>query len=226
MTLVLNIHSEDFPAVRKFLSFAEQLECKSKYEELRCRLGSSTATLYKSGKLVVQGNDVERVKKAIMELLGEQELILGFDETGRGESTGAFVITAILGQRSRLAELRDSKKTKKISDKYKLATSNSLANCTFSVNAEYIDELRGKGKNMNEIEAIIIDNISKAFEDLGFKGEAVVDGSNLNVKNKKIKFIPKADDKDSVVGAASVVAKHTREISGNKSKRKSWKTHS
>ena len=51
----------------------------------------------------------------------------------------------------------------------------------------------------------------------------IVDGNPMKTKSKGIEFIPKADDKEAVVGAASLVAKSTRNSSSDKKTRKSWK---
>ena len=51
----------------------------------------------------------------------------------------------------------------------------------------------------------------------------IADGAPMKTKNNKIKFIPKADDLEPVVGAASIIAKHCRNNSSDKEERKTWK---
>src|SRR3989344_7744874 len=154
------------------------------------------------------------------------EIVLGIDETGRGELKGPMVIAAVLGDSNKLRELRDSKKTSKISEKEKIVTENSLSQVVVSLNAEMIDILRSNGKTLNEIEAVVIDKISEMFSGLDLDVKVKVDGSALNTKNKKIEFIVKGDDLEPAIGAASVLAKNYRNNSADSRERKTWKNSS
>lgn len=223
MQQVLNFDSGDRGKLKKILEEFPSMGTNTQYEEVRCKIGECTVTLYSSGKLVVQGNTSELVKGMILEKMDlKEEMVFGIDETGRGESTGPFVIAGVLGDRNKLRGLRDSKKMKDIKSAYKVATAESMASIVVSLNSGQIDRLRNKGLTMNEIEAKIVDSMAKLMQELGEKAEIRVDGSPLNVKERGIEFIVKGDDKDPVIGAASVVAKAVREMSEDKGKRKSW----
>lgn len=223
MQAVLNFGKHEKEAILKFLKFFPPVETGSQYEEARCVIGKSTVTLYHTGKVTIQGTDHNEVKRVLLEGLGlNDRLVLGVDETGRGEDSGPFVISAVLGHTNRLRELRDSKKTSNVAAKYDLVTEHSLANLAFSLNSEYVDLLRRKGHNLNEIEARAIDAMAAFFEGLGEKHQLLVDGSPLPVKHKGIEFLVKGDDLEPVVGAASIVAKHTRNLSSDRKTRETW----
>ncbi len=195
----------------------------TRYEEVRCKIGKCTVTLYSSGKLVVQGETSELVKGMILERMDlKEEMVFGIDETGRGESTGPFVIAGVLGDRNKLRGLRDSKKIKDIKKAYNTVTGNSKAIISVSLTSGEIDGARNKGLTMNEIEARIVDLMAKLLRELGENVHIRVDGSPLNVKEKGIEFLVKGDDLDPVIGAASVVAKAERDMSEDKGLRKSW----
>jgi len=206
--------------LRKF----EQLETKSRYEELRCRAGESAVTFYKSGKLLIQGQDAEQVKKELLHNIGVGgELLLGIDETGRGENFGAFVVAGVLGDANRLRALRDSKKIGQLEKAEKEVLLHSEGHLVLVREAAEIDALRGSGKNMNAIEAEMIAKIAQNFREKGFKGRILVDGKPLNKGLQGIEFLVKGDDLNPVIGAASVLAKAAREKSKDRAKRKSWK---
>ncbi|MFH1224276.1 MAG: DUF3378 domain-containing protein [Candidatus Diapherotrites archaeon] len=220
---VLNFSPADKPAISGFMLRFPPAETKTQFEESRVKAGGCTITLYTSGKVVIQGEGCEKLKGALLAELGNSnELVLGIDETGRGEKTGPFVISAALGETAKLRELRDSKKTRDIAGKYKTATANSLANATLSLNAEMLARLHARGITLNKAEEIFIDSAAELFSSLGEKTKTKVDGSPMRVRTKNAEFIVKGDDKEPVIGAASVIARHVRDISGDKRKRKGW----
>ena len=221
---VLNFGEKDKEKIKQLLEYFESKPTKTTFEELRVKVKNSTITLYTSGKTVIQGNDCEEVKKWFLsEMKLDSERIIGIDETGRGERTGPFVISAVLGEENNLREIRDSKKTKKLEEKINLITENSEFQAIFSFNASYVDRLRNKGLNLNEIESQAIDSIKELFKNLDEKVEIIADGKPLNSKLTGIKFIVKGDDKNTVISAASNLAKYFREQSKDKAERKSWK---
>ncbi|MFH1586754.1 MAG: DUF3378 domain-containing protein [Candidatus Diapherotrites archaeon] len=225
MQQVLNFSSGEKGKMKKILEEFPQIGTNTQYEEYRCKIGACTVTLYSTGRVVIQGETSELVKGMVLGKMDlKEELVFGIDETGRGESTGPFVVTGVLGDRNKLRGLRDSKKMSDIQSAYKLATANSMARITVSLNSGQIDRVRNKGLTMNEIEAKIVDSMAKLMGELGENAQIRVDGSALNTKEKGIEFLVKGDDKDSVIGAASVIAKAVRDMSGDTGTRKSWKT--
>ena len=225
MTQTLNFSKDDKKQILSILSKYEKLETHTEYEEFRCKFGDSTVTLYTTGKLTIQGKDEERIKTELLYILKpKDELILGIDETGRGEKTGPLVIGFVLGYRNKLREVRDSKKTSDIKSKYNLVFRQSEAVLAISLKSGEIDSLREKGLNMNDIEAKIVNSGIRYFKSEGQKARILMDGSPLKGVSNTVEFLVKGDDKEPVIGAASIVAKHARNTSSDKGLRKTWKT--
>jgi ribonuclease HII len=224
MQAVLNFGKNEKERVKGVLCGFEEKPTTADFEEFRCKSGKSTLTLYSTGKLSIQGDDAEKVKKEVIAKMGlGEELMLGIDETGRGENNGAFVVAGVIADKNKMRELRDSKKIKGLEEKKCVVEKEMLGAITISINAEFIDRLRGRGLTINQIEEGAIDSIAGFAKSLE-ETRVIVDGNPMKVKDKKIEFLPKADDSEPVVGAASVIAKYARENSCDKKKRTSWKT--
>ena len=66
MQCVLNFSGGKNGPLKLFLGKFEQLK-PGLHEEMRCRSGGSTLSLYSSGKLLIQGPDCGRIKLEILE---------------------------------------------------------------------------------------------------------------------------------------------------------------
>ncbi len=224
MNVVLNFQPKEFNQIKKALKEYPAKPVSSKYEEQRWIIGSCSLVLYKSGKLLIQGNKSEDIKNLILKKIKlKDKLVLGIDETGRGENFGPLVVAGVLGYTNSLRELRDSKKTANLKQKYSLVKKNSIAVKHFKALSYEIDALREQGINLNQIQASLINKIIDFFEKKAKKARIIVDGSPIKNVNKKAHFKVKADDFEPVVGAASIIAKYAREKSSDKRKRKTWK---
>ncbi|MDD5162671.1 MAG: DUF3378 domain-containing protein [Candidatus ainarchaeum sp.] len=223
----LNFSESEKKAIIAFLKKFPALELKTVFEEARAEIDGCVVTLYKSGKLLIQGKNSEAAKKRILSAIGgKSELILGIDEVGRGESFGPFVVAGVLGETAKLREFRDSKKTANIAEKALLVEKNVLGRKILEIRAGKIDELRRSGKNLNQIEADAINEIILFFEKKfsGQKFGIVIDGSRIRgIENSKAVFLPKADDKVVQAAAASILAKNARNNSPDRQERKTWK---
>ena len=223
MQCVLNFSKQEKDSIKSFLKEFPEIETKSQYEDYRCKIRESTVTLYTSGKILIQGEDCNKVKEIVLDKAPKsQELILGIDETGRGEDFGPFVIAAVLGSADSLRELRDSKKVKNLKQKFELVEEKSVATGVAVVSSEELWEFHEKGVNMNQIEAKVINGFVTFFRDLEKDVRIIVDGNPLKDVSKEVEFLVKGDDLNPVVGAASVLAKATRDNSKDKGKRKDW----
>ena len=153
-------------------------------------------------------------------------MIIGIDEAGRGCIIGPMVICAAAinpMDEYRLKEIgvRDSKK---LSPNQREALYGKVGRLckytTVKIPAEEINELMDR-HNLNEIEAI---KIAQAIDQLGIVGATVFVDSPDNVPSKfarriekylktrvKIVSANKADDTYVIVGAASIIAKVTRD---------------
>jgi ribonuclease HII len=215
--------SQDKEHVLEFLRQFPCLEPKSQHELLRCKIGESTATFYKSGKLLLQGEGCEKVKELVLKALEKEEAaIVGIDETGRGESFGPFVVAGVLGKASSLRELRDSKKTKELGKALSLVEAKAQGIAVSSFSSEELSSLHESGKSLNQVEAEAISEICSFFGKRGIKAKVVVDGSPIKGVPKEVSFLVRGDDLNPVIGAASVVARSYREKSKDKGKRRQW----
>ncbi len=222
MAVTLNFGNGEKSAIKKLFSEFKALATKTAFEEARWNAWGCTVTLYSTGKLVIQGKREQQVKQFILEgIVNEEEIELGMDEAGRGENFGPLVIAGVLGDKNKLRELRDSKKTTRINEKKAIVSKNALAIATVSFSPALIDSARKKGISLNELQA-------KAFKAINFalnpKSEwpVIVDGMPLRGCNG-FRFVVKGDDLEPVIGAASIIAKSLREESENKEKRTTWK---
>lgn len=223
MQIVLNFSEKEKEKVLEELKKYEKGDTQTEFEEYRAKKQECTITLYTSGKLVIQGENCEKVKEELMKALDlEDELILGIDETGRGEDYGTLVVAGVLGYTNSLRELRDSKKTSNIEEKKEIVEKNALETYSVEFTAKEIDTLRETGYNLNEIQSLAVNRIIRHFKNRKEKFKTIVDGEKL--KGVEAEFLVKGDDKVVQIGAASVVAKYLREKSKDKEKRKTWKT--
>ncbi len=197
------------------------------YALSRLRLDNSIITIYNSGSIVFGGKETEEAKKLVAFLVSretDRTPRIGCDEAGKGEFVGPLVLACIYGDENAINKLiemqvKDSKKlTKKrilkLADEIKKVCHGAVSVIT----PQKYNELYEKYKNANRLmeeaylklidklikkfkaEKIIVDKFSKTFE------------KKLKEKfpNKEIEVIPKADEKDIVVAAASIVAKAER----------------
>ncbi len=229
MVVTLTLSTKEVEKVLKAWNEYPSLPTPSKYELERKQVGKNSVTFYTSGKIVIQGPnaEVERsVSEKLVEILGKEtdELVFGIDEVGRGEKDGPLVVSGVLGWRNNLRTLRDSKKTSDVKKKYAEATGKSLMQISFSFNAETIDALRNTGKTLNDIEAAAAQHMHALVGEFFPHSITIMDGRALKKGMKGIVFQEKADDSESSVSAASIIAKHTRNESGDYGERKTWKT--
>ena len=219
----LNFSKSDKESLLKLLKQFPPVKTTAAFESYRCRIGDSTVTLYDTGKVSIQGNDSEKSKQLLLNGLHlGQKIVLGLDEVGRSELHGAFVIAGVLGDENQLRELRDSKKTSNVEEKFSIASKNSLSQVIVSLNAEYVDLLRKRGLNLNEIESHIANAVVQLFDSLEENASIKMDGTPLKGANPRIEFIVQGDDLNPVIGSASVVAKFFRERSADSKKRETW----
>lgn len=225
MNLVINIPKDKFNLLEN--EYKVYLSKGNQNTLFVAKKKDITISLYKTGKLVLQGLnelDLEIEKKKILDKVFDtkEEYILGVDETGRSELIGPMVITGLFGKNKDLAIVRDSKKTDNLDKAKTKVDSGSLGYITFVLNPNLIDLLRANEITLNDIETAFIVNVKKTFEDLDLKFKTIVDGNALNSKNINVEYMPKADDLVPCVSAASIISKTTRDDSKNKDTRKTW----
>ena len=149
--------------------------------------------------------------------------ILGIDEAGRGSVLGPLVIAGILipEKMDNILERMGVKDSKRLTPTRRLVLSRKLKKMftyeTVIISASEIDERRANGINLNEIERIAMEEIilkinpKKAILDaVDIKAERfqkrIAESTGIDIVAEH-----KADDNYIEVGAASIIAKHTRD---------------
>jgi len=222
LALTLNFGKTEKEQVKEIFSGFEKAKTNTSFEEARWKAFGCTVTLYTSGKLVVQGDSEGKAKEFVLsKMCSEKEILLGIDEVGRGEGFGPLVVAGVLGDRNRLRELRDSKKTADIAEKMKTVSENALAIATVEFSSEFVDTARKKGITLDEMQARAVKGIAFALNPSN-EWPVAVDGKPLKGCNG-FEFLVKGDDLNPVIGAASIAAKSARDKSMDKGKRKTWK---
>ena len=149
--------------------------------------------------------------------------ILGIDEAGRGSVLGPLVIAGVVIDKRKEAVLDNMgvKDSKKLTPKRREVLTRKLKKMfvwdTVIYSAQDIDELRAQGINLNEIER---KGMEKLIAKMDFD-EAIVDAVDVkpqrfqdklaHATGKNVRAEHKADDKYIEVGAASIIAKQTRD---------------
>jgi ribonuclease HII len=151
-------------------------------------------------------------------------LIAGLDEAGKGSVVGPMVIGAVVVEESELSILnslgvKDSKKlAPKKREQIAVEIKKRFKYCEYEVSAMQIDELR-KAMTMNEIMVLCFSNVLKQLN----SSKAIVDAADVNAKRfaqnlkkkvggMEIQAEHKADEKYTIVGAASILAKVKRDL--------------
>jgi ribonuclease HII len=157
------------------------------------------------------------------------EGVAGVDEAGRGPMIGPLVVAGVLIHEDKLSKLeasgvRDSKvlTAKRRSSLAKVITTLVDRIEIRTVTAAEIDNLRGRGTSLNEIEVQQFVSVlselrpKTAFLDAADViaerfGNTIGDRSGLFKRGCKIVSEHKADSKFPIVSAASIIAKEERE---------------
>lgn len=149
--------------------------------------------------------------------------VLGIDEAGRGSVLGPLVIAGVLipEKMDNVLERMGVKDSKRLTPNRRQVLARKLKKMfeyeVVIITAEDIDKLRANGVNLNEIEKIGMEKILSHFK----PEKAIVDAvdvkaerfeKNLSaVTGVNVKAEHKADDNYIEVGAASIIAKQTRD---------------
>lgn len=149
--------------------------------------------------------------------------ILGIDEAGRGSVLGPLVIAGVVidKRKESILENMGVKDSKKLTPERRKVLARKLKKMfeydTIIYSAQDIDDMRAQGINLNEIER---KGMQELIQKLDFD-EAIVDAVDVKplrfqdklqrATGKVIKAEHKADDKYIEVGAASIIAKQTRD---------------
>lgn len=149
--------------------------------------------------------------------------ILGIDEAGRGSVLGPLVIAGVVipDRKENILDNMGVKDSKKLTPERREVLSRKLKKMfvwdTVVYSARDIDSLRAKGVNLNEIERkgmqeliLKLDSDMVIVDAVDVKPERFQDRLERATK-ANVKAEHKADDRYIEVGAASIIAKHTRD---------------
>ena len=145
-------------------------------------------------------------------------IIVGADESGTGAWAGPFTVCAVAIHDHDQAELRKLGVTdsKRVPDAKRRALINDIVDIAIVARCEFVSIEEMRGKNLKDVwRAAMLQAIIAVAK--GREARVIVDGnvdSRLKTLAKihgiKIDFMVKADAKEVVVGAASIVAKTMR----------------
>lgn len=185
MTFTLTLSNDQ---INKIIS---QYECNrndinvtNNYTLFRAKIKSTTLTIFKTGKLLLQGNDIIPVQNEIEQLLNLKpslskktdskiisigKNIIGTDEVGTGDYFGGIVVCASLVEKDKILELTRMgiKDSKEISDdKIKILGKYLIENIKHTVlllnNTKY-NQIYSKTMNLNKIKAILHNKVILNF---------------------------------------------------------------
>jgi ribonuclease HII len=150
--------------------------------------------------------------------------IAGIDEAGRGSVIGPLVVcgVAVEEEREKYLERLKLRDSKKLSPKRRIILARKIRKiaecCPVKITANDIDILRSKDVNLNEIEKIAIKKIVGELEpdkviidSMDVKPERLKSEVEGYRENLEVVSEHKADDKYTLVSAASIVAKVERD---------------
>jgi ribonuclease HII len=154
-------------------------------------------------------------------------MFAGLDEAGRGPVLGPLVIGFVVASKEQLssfvdAGVKDSKKLspKKRSDLFDFISSNSLHASSFPISASQIDSDRSSDINLNDIErSLMLQALSSTslpiktviIDSLDIKPDRLSSWFSTQLPHLSFICKHKADEIYPIVGAASIIAKVTRD---------------
>lgn len=185
MTFTLNlINSQIEFLIDKYKEY--QVIDNNNYTLFRAKIKSTTLTIYKTGKVLLQGNDCNNLYNEICADLNikpiscntpvqKQEIvigksIIGTDEVGTGDFFGGIVVCASLVPNDKILELTKMgiKDSKQINDKKILELGKILVekidHCVLLLNnSKYNQIITMDNMNMNKIKAILHNKVINNF---------------------------------------------------------------
>ena len=239
---VVKVKPEELEMLKEILldnRYATPAQTTNKHEIFRIHYSGESIVAYTSGKVVSSGHKAEAaVRNAIMGLVESTgHLVIGSDETGKGEWLGPLVVAAIALTPRQSAELQasgvmDSKKMPLT--KMKSLSQEIVSNCrahrtvmippaTFN---KRLTEMRKEGKNLNDLLAwahsTAISDVLKSLKKNEKEGLRIVidefarkktnDRLGRVIKSGSIEVVQRPHAEDEIaVAAASIVAREARE---------------
>jgi ribonuclease HII len=231
------------PALDSIISKLEQtfsnqfskLQPSNEYEFSRYSFPNSTVIIYKSGKVVISGREIERLRDFFVEFSelnkGDNKFryLIGIDETGKGEIIGSIIICGVLIDTSvtDLKEIEkiisgiDTKSKKQNIKKYEEVFQKIISlGVQHKIQEISPEELKPKKTNLIMTEKVIkllgeltlnireLNSLRITIDDFGFKAkDRIKEKYNLS----EVIIEPKADDNYIECKVASIISRYHRE---------------
>ena len=231
------------PALDSIISKFEQtfsnqfskLQPSNEYEFSRYSFPNSTVIIYKSGKVVISGREIEKLRDFFVELseLNKDDnkfrYLIGIDETGKGEIIGSIIICGVLIDTS-VTDLKEIEKIisgidtkgkkqniKKYEEVFQKIISLGVQHKIQEISPE---ELKPKKTNLIMTEKVIKllgeltlnirerNSLRITIDDFGFKAK---DRIKEKYKLSEVIIEPKADDNYIECKVASIISRYHRE---------------
>lgn len=149
-----------------------------------------------------------RMRMAVDEIMGDGKVVVGIDEVGRGPLAGPVVAAAvILPKDIMIVGLRDSKKLSEVKREalYDEIIEKAVAVGVGIVDAHRIDEINILQATFEAMRQAL-SQITCAYDQILVDGDKIIPQITM-----KQEAIISGDDKSAAIGAASVIAKVTRD---------------
>jgi ribonuclease HII len=212
-----------------------KLQPSNEYEFSRYSFSNSTVIIYKSGKVVISGREIEKLRDFFVEFSelnkGDNKFryLIGIDETGKGEIIGSIIICGVLIDTS-VTDLKEIEKIisgidtkgkkqniKKYEEVFQKIISLGVQHKIQEISPE---ELKPKKTNLIMTEKVIkllgeltlnireLNSLRITIDDFGFKAkDRIKEKYNLS----EVIIEPKADDNYIECKAASIISRYYRE---------------
>lgn len=228
---------EEITKLTTFLKGLDACDVKIPYSSIALKNKDFAATLYDSGKFVLQGKNISLILGSLCEFMNIENTLandetlqdtiisvehIGTDESGKGDYFGPLVVSGVLGNDENISKFKEKgiKDCKKLTDEQVLKfagfiKANSVHSTVIIGNAKY-NELYSKFKNLNKllawgharaIENILEKQYCKTVLSDKFGDEKLIQNALMD-KGKTVELIQRHKaEEDIAVAAASILAR-------------------
>lgn len=234
-TLVVKVNTNMFEIISRGLTtdFSyQEVKIKSDYEYKRFRKGNSTVVIYRTGKIVLSGEEIEEVENFLFRFselknYNGYNLLIGVDETGKGELFGPIVVCGVritkdYDEVEKIISNMDTKSNKQPLSRYKQLVSKLTE---LGVIFEF-EEIPPTEIKLNNVNKLVFSRCIRILDKLvfNFYGNAriVIDDFGISYEEKEfidgryrgfeIFIEPKGDENYLECKTASLISRYRREI--------------
>ena len=252
-TFTYKLTNNDIKKTEEFFKNEKCTFSQQQYAFFKAVSKDYSASLYNSGKLVIQGKEISNIVENFCKYMNIEfeidkkntdeeitaENYIGVDESGKGDFFGPLVIAGVavnpaLKKMFTDIGIKDSKQLddEKISKLAKEVQKNSKWSVVV-INPQKYNELYGKFKNLNKLlawgHARVIENILEKAPECNlalsdkFAKDDKVIENALMVKGRQIKMVQKTKGEEDIAVAAASVVARAEYVSRMKSMSNSYK---